>query len=55
LALCELTEWNAMELAQPGFQTLIQKGFASESEVENLARKQPGVTPPEEECLKARS
>lgn len=55
VAICELTEWAAMELAQPGHHTLIQKGFAHESEAENLARSQLGVTVPETCRLKARS
>jgi hypothetical protein len=37
-AVCEQAEWEAMELAQPGYHTLIQAGIANEGEAERLAR-----------------
>jgi hypothetical protein len=37
-AVCEQVEWDAMELAQPGYHTLIQSGITSEGEAERLAR-----------------
>lgn len=37
-AVCEQTEWEAMELAKPGQQKLIQAGIANEGEAERLAR-----------------
>jgi len=43
-AVCEQTEWDAMELAQPGHHTLIKNGITSEGEAERLAREAPGGT-----------
>jgi hypothetical protein len=37
-AVCEQGEWEAMELARPGYHTLIRAGIASEGEAERLAR-----------------
>ncbi len=37
-AVCEQGEWDAMELARPGYHTLIQGGITSEGEAEKLAR-----------------
>ena len=37
-AVCEQSEWEAMELAQPGHHTLIRAGITSEGEAEQLAR-----------------
>jgi hypothetical protein len=36
--VCDQTEWEAMEVAKPGVQTLIRGGIASESEAEQMAR-----------------
>lgn len=41
-AVCEQTEWDAMELARPGYHTLIQGGIASEGEADKLARGDQG-------------
>lgn len=41
-AVCEQSEWDAMELARPGYHTLIQSGIATESEAELLARGTSG-------------
>jgi hypothetical protein len=41
-AVCEQSEWEAMELAQPGYRTLIQAGIANEAEAERLARGTSG-------------
>ncbi len=41
-AVCEQGEWDAMELANPGYHTLIRAGIASESEAEKLARGTSG-------------
>ncbi len=41
-AVCEQAEWDAMELAKPGQQTLIRGGIASEGEAERLARGTSG-------------
>ncbi len=41
-AICEQSEWEAMELARPGYHTLIQAGITSEGEAERLARGTAG-------------
>jgi hypothetical protein len=41
-AVCERREWEAMDLARPGFFTLIQGGIANEGEAERLARGRAG-------------
>jgi len=40
-AVCEQAEWEAMELAKPGFHTLVRAGIANEGEAERLARSVP--------------
>jgi hypothetical protein len=37
-AVCEQGEWDAMELAQPGYHTLIRSHITNEGEAERLAR-----------------
>lgn len=37
-AVCEQSEWEAMEEAQPGYHTLIKSGITNEGEAERLAR-----------------
>jgi hypothetical protein len=37
-AVCEQSEWEAMERAQPGHHTLLQAGITNEGEAERLAR-----------------
>jgi hypothetical protein len=37
-AICEQTEWEAMERIRPGFNTLIQAGFSTEGQAEAMAR-----------------
>ena len=37
-AICEQSEWEAMERAQPGYHTLVQAGITNEGEAERLAR-----------------
>jgi hypothetical protein len=37
-AVCEQAEWDAMELAKPGYHKLIKSGITSEGEAEQLAR-----------------
>jgi hypothetical protein len=44
-AVCEQSEWEAMELARPGYHTLIRSGIQEESEVEKLARGTAGDAP----------
>jgi hypothetical protein len=41
-AVCEQSEWDAMELAKPGLHTLVRSGIASEAEAERLARGTAG-------------
>ena len=40
-AVCEQSEWEAMELAAPGYHTLIRAGITNEGEAERLARSIP--------------
>ena len=40
-AVCEQSEWDALELSRPGYHTLVQAGIASESEAERIARQPP--------------
>lgn len=40
-AVCEQSEWEAMELAAPGYHTLILAGITNEGEAERLARSSP--------------
>ena len=40
-AVCSQDEWDAMELARPGYHTLIRAGIASEGDAERLARDLP--------------
>jgi len=44
--VCEQWEWDAMELAKPGVNTLIQAGIVSEGEAERLARGSSGEVRP---------
>ena len=43
--VCEQREWDALELARPGFHTLVRAGIATEQEAEKLARGTAGDTP----------
>jgi hypothetical protein len=45
-AVCEQTEWDAMEKAKPGLHHLIQDGITSEAEAELLARGVSGDSKP---------
>lgn len=38
-AVCEQSEWEAMERAHPGYHTLIQAGITNEGVAESLARR----------------
>jgi len=40
-AVCQQNEWDAMELARPGYHHLIRGGIATEVEAEKLARCDP--------------
>jgi hypothetical protein len=41
-AVCEQSEWDALEAAGPGHNRLIRAGIASEGEAERLARGTSG-------------
>jgi hypothetical protein len=45
-AVCEQSEWEAMDAAKPGFFTLVQGGFRNEGEAEQLARGTAGDSKP---------
>ncbi len=53
-AVCEQAEWDAMELADPGAQTLLRAGIASEAQAEALARELPGGTAAKPATLRGR-
>jgi hypothetical protein len=40
-AVCEQSEWDAMEISRPGFCRLIRAGIVSEGEAEQIARTTP--------------
>jgi hypothetical protein len=46
-AVCEQGEWDAMELAHPGWYTLVRSGIPSEAEAERLARGTSGGPAPQ--------
>jgi hypothetical protein len=41
-AVCPKSEWDAMELARPGYHVLVQGGIRNEAEAEKLARGTSG-------------
>ena len=45
-AVCQQSEWEAMELARPGYHQYIQGGFTSEAEAELVARGDSGASKP---------
>lgn len=40
--VCEQAEWDAIELARPGYHTLLHSGIKTEQEAEKLARGTAG-------------
>jgi len=42
--VCEQSEWEAMELARPGYHILLHTGIKTEQEAEKLARGTAGDT-----------
>jgi hypothetical protein len=42
-AVCEQSEWEALDRSKPGFYTLIQAGITNEGEAERLARGTAGA------------
>ena len=53
-AVCEQTEWDALEQVRPGYHRLIQDHIPSEQEAERVAREAPGGTAPGKIILKSR-
>lgn len=45
-AVCEQSEWDAMEKDRPGYHTLVQAGITSESEADKIARDRMTATAP---------
>jgi hypothetical protein len=45
-AVCKQSEWDAMELARPGYYTLVRAGITSENEADRLARGTSGDAKP---------
>lgn len=45
-AVCEQSEWDAMERVQPGHHMLVRAGITNEGEAERLARSIPVETAP---------
>ncbi len=43
--VCEQAEWDALELADPGHNTLVKAGITNEAEAELLARTTSGFVP----------
>jgi hypothetical protein len=43
-AVCDQAEWEALEMARPGYHKLVRSGIASENEAEKLARGTSGDT-----------
>jgi hypothetical protein len=43
IAVCEQSEWDAMELARPGYHKLVRGGITTEGEAERLARGEPAT------------
>jgi hypothetical protein len=46
MAVCEQSEWEAMELQRPGYRKLVYAGIASETEAELIARDTSGDPAP---------
>ncbi len=42
MAVCEQSEWDAMELQRPGYHKLLHAGIASETQAELIARGTSG-------------
>jgi hypothetical protein len=45
-AVCEQSEWEAMELSRPGYHTLVRDHITDEVEAEKLARGTSGDAKP---------
>ena len=45
-AVCQQSEWDAIELRSPGLNQLVRQGITTETEAEKLARGTSGNPPP---------
>jgi hypothetical protein len=54
-AMCEVSEWDALQAAYPGLLTLIRYGIKSEGEAERLARGASGDPVPRHAVRPAKS
>ncbi|HKI37288.1 MAG TPA: hypothetical protein VKA46_35875 [Gemmataceae bacterium] len=45
-AVCEQAEWDAMEVAEPGYHKLVRANITNEAEAERLARGTSGDPKP---------
>jgi hypothetical protein len=45
-AVCEQSEWDAMELSRPGYHALVRAGITNEADAEALARGTSGDPKP---------
>lgn len=52
MAVCEQSEWDAIEVHRPGYHKLLQANIASETEAELLARGTAGDPPPRATMLR---
>jgi hypothetical protein len=51
MAVCEQSEWDAMELRHPGYHQLVREGIPSEVEAESIARCRPEGPSANHTCL----
>ena len=54
VSVCPQGEWDAMELANPGYHTLVRAGISNEPEAEALARDISGYVEPKRNSQYAR-
>ena len=54
VSVCKQSEWDAMELANPGYHTLVRAGIPNEPEAEALARDLSGYVEPKRNSSSAR-
>jgi hypothetical protein len=51
-AVCEQSEWDAMERVRPGYHTLVRAGILNEGEAGRLARGTAGTPKPASDAAK---
>jgi len=54
ISVCQQGEWDEMELANPGYHTLVRAGIPNEPEAEALARDMSGYVEPKRNSQYAR-